>query len=81
VTDGAARIGKTSYLDSVRFTCYTGVDSAASLVCDVAGFAFMNGTLGVPSNATNAAGDTMNITLLQGRLQRPAGPDHYRLAG
>ena len=65
VTDGAAQIGNTPYPDSVRFTCNTGVESATSLVYDVAGFAFLNATLGVPSNATNAAGTTMNITFFK----------------
>jgi hypothetical protein len=65
VTDWAAQIGNTSYPDSVRFTCNTGVESATSLVYDVAGFAFLNATLGVPSNATNAAGNTMNVTFFK----------------
>jgi hypothetical protein len=65
VTNGAAQIGNTAYPDSVRFTCETGVYSATSLVYDVAGFAFLNATLGVPSNAANAAGNTMSITFFK----------------
>ncbi|HEY6480052.1 MAG TPA: hypothetical protein VIZ00_08485, partial [Streptosporangiaceae bacterium] len=35
------------------------------MVYDVADFAFLNATLGVPSNATNAAGNTMSITFFK----------------
>ncbi|HEY2286642.1 MAG TPA: NPCBM/NEW2 domain-containing protein [Streptosporangiaceae bacterium] len=65
VTNGAVQIGNTAYPDSARFTCGTGIYSPTSLVYDVAGFAFLNATLGVPSNATNAAGNTMNITFFK----------------
>lgn len=65
LVNGATQIGNTSYPDSVRFTCNTGVYSATSLVYDVAGFAFLNATLGVPSNAINGAGNTMSITFFK----------------
>jgi hypothetical protein len=65
VTNGAVQIGTTSYPNSIRYTCYTGVDAASTVVYDVAGFSFLNATLGVPSNATNAAGNTMSVTFFK----------------
>lgn len=62
-TTGAQKIGTTTYPDSIRITCgYTGHDS---LVYEVAGYKTLNATIGVPSNATNAAGKTAHITFLK----------------
>jgi hypothetical protein len=65
IQNGAVQIGTTAYPDSIRFTCYTGQDSPTSVVYDTAGFTFLNATLGIPSDATNAAGNTMNITFFK----------------
>jgi hypothetical protein len=65
VADGAVQIGTTSYPDSISYTCFTGVDSPSTVIYDVAGFSFLNATLGVPSDANNAAGNTMNVTFFK----------------
>jgi hypothetical protein len=66
LVNGSEEIGTITYPDSVRFTCETGDDVAHTyLVYDVAGFSFLNATLGVPSDATNAAGNTMAITFFK----------------
>src|SRR5262249_18119226 len=61
-TTGPVQIGTTSYQQSVRFTCY---GNQTSLVYDVAGFTFLDATIGVPNDAPNAAGNTATITFLK----------------
>jgi hypothetical protein len=65
VVNGAVAIGTTAYPNSIRYTCSTGVYSPSTVVYDVAGYTFLNATLGVPSNATNAAGNTMSVTFFK----------------
>jgi hypothetical protein len=66
LVNGSEQIGTTTYPDSVRFTCASGENVAHTyLVYDVAGFSFLNATIGVPSDATNAAGNTMGITFFK----------------
>jgi hypothetical protein len=55
---GPVQVGTKTYPQSVRFQCYT-VNSTA-VVYNVAGFAFLDATIGVPNDAANAAG---NITV------------------
>jgi len=62
---GPTQIGNTSYPSSVRFTCEQSPGSSANVVYDVAGYQYLNATLGVPSDATNAAGNTMTITFFK----------------
>lgn len=66
LVNGSEQIGTVTYPDSVRFSCSTG-DSVAHtyLVYDVAGFSFLNATMGVPSDSTNAAGNTMAVTFFK----------------
>lgn len=61
VTTGAEQIGTRNYPDSVRFDCAPD----GSLVYDVAGDEFFDATIGVPDDATNAAGNTMSITFFK----------------
>jgi hypothetical protein len=62
VTTGSQQIGTTTYANSVRFTCaYT----YSNVVYDVAGYRFLDATIGVPSDATNAAGTGANVTFLK----------------
>jgi hypothetical protein len=66
LVNGSEEIGTTTYPDSVRFTCTTGTNTDHTyLVYDVAGFRFLNALIGVPSNATNAAGNTMSVTFFK----------------
>jgi hypothetical protein len=62
---GPEQIGATIYSDSVRFTCEPGEGTGSDLIYNVAGYKFLNGTLGVPSDATNAAGNTATITFFK----------------
>ncbi len=66
LVNGSEQIGTVTYPDSVRFSCSTGDNVAHTyLVYDVAGFSFLNATMGVPSDATNAAGNTMAVTFFK----------------
>jgi hypothetical protein len=59
---GPVRIGGTTYTDSVRFTCdSSGRGSAGDLDYVVTGYGSMSATLGIPSDDTHAAGDTMTV--------------------
>jgi hypothetical protein len=62
---GPEQIGATIYADSVRFTCEQGQGTGSDLIYNVAGYKFLNGTLGVPSDATNAAGNSATITFFR----------------
>jgi hypothetical protein len=56
---GPQQIGATTYEDSVRFTCYS---SSGSVIYDVAGYKYLTTLIGIPSNASNGAGNAMTIT-------------------
>jgi hypothetical protein len=60
---GPQQIGATIYQNSVGFTCYTG--SPSYLVYNVAGYKFLNALIGIPSGASNAAGNSMTITFFK----------------
>jgi hypothetical protein len=57
-------IGTTRYSDSIRFNCGD-QDYTSSLVYDVAGYSALQLTLGVPDNATDAAGNSAAIRFLK----------------
>jgi hypothetical protein len=60
---GPEQIGSTTYQDSVRLTCYSGGGTNQSnVIYDVAGYKYLNTVIGIPSNASNAAGNAMTIT-------------------
>jgi hypothetical protein len=61
-TTGPQQIGATTYQDSVRFTCETNSGNSGNVVYDVAGYKFLTAVIGIPSNASNAAGNAMTIT-------------------
>jgi hypothetical protein len=65
VVNGVVAIGTTACPNSIGYTCNTGVYSPSTVVYDVAGYTFLNATLGVPSNATNAAGSSMSVTFFK----------------
>ena len=63
VRSGPVRIGAVTYADSVRFTCDSGGrDSSGDLDYVVTGYGSMSATIGVPSDDTRAAGDTMTVS-------------------
>ncbi len=71
VSSGPARIGTTTYTDSVRFTCDSGGhDSSGDLDYVVTGYGSMSAVLGVPSDDTSAAGDAMTVSF----FNNGAGP-------
>ena len=62
VRSGPVRIGDTTYSDSVRFTCDSGgSDSSGDLDYVVTGYGIMTATIGIPSDDTGAARDTMTV--------------------
>ena len=63
VIKGPQQIGMTPYPDTVRLTCYAGIPS--SVVYDVAGYKTLRATLGVPSDATNASGNSAAVQFLK----------------
>lgn len=62
-TNGPQQIGTTTYSNAIRFSCSTSNDAYGynSLVYVVAGYKTLNATLGVPDNASNAAGNSATI--------------------
>lgn len=63
LSTGVERIGTTSYQNSVRFSCYFG--GSGHVTYNVAGYKFLDATIGVPNNATNAVDNTMAITFFK----------------
>jgi hypothetical protein len=60
---GPVQIGTTPYPESVRFTCLNG--DQTEVVYNVAGYHFLDATIGVPNDATNGAGNTTVISFLK----------------
>jgi hypothetical protein len=60
---GPEQIGATIYQNSVGFTCYAGGPSYIDY--NVAGYKFLNALIGIPSGASNAAGNSMTITFFK----------------
>lgn len=63
-TTASSVIGAVTYQDSVGFTCDT-YGNLANFVYDVAGYKYLTALVGVPSDATNAAGNAMTITFFK----------------
>lgn len=61
---GPEQVGTTVYQNSVRFTC----GGEGNIVFNVAGANALVATLGVPNDATNAAGNTMVVTFFKGAI-------------
>ena len=59
---GPEQIGATTYQNSVGFTCYAG---GGFFYYNVAGYKFLTAIIGIPSNASNAAGNAMTITFFK----------------
>jgi hypothetical protein len=60
LSTGPQQIGATTYEDSVRLTCES--VPSGDVVYDVAGYKFLTTVIGIPSDASNAAGNAMTIT-------------------
>lgn len=58
---GPEQIGATTYEDSVRFTCDS-YGSKAGVIYNVAGYKYLTTLIGIPSDASNGAGNAMTIT-------------------
>jgi len=70
LSSGPQQIGTVTYPDSVSFSC----DDTGSIIYDVATYKFLTAQIGLPSNAANAAGNTMTITFFgdgSTQLSRP----------
>jgi hypothetical protein len=66
VSTGPEQIGAITYQNSVGFTCQSDYGSETQdLVYNVAGYKFLTAVFGIPSDATNAAGNTMTITFFK----------------
>jgi hypothetical protein len=76
LSDGAVRIGATTYTDSVRFTCDSaGHESSGDLDYVVTGYGTMTATLGIPGGDKRAAPDTMSISFFNnGSGSQMTGP-------
>jgi hypothetical protein len=64
LSSGPEQIGAVTYQNSVGFTCET-AGNQANFVYDVAGYKYLTAVVGVPSDATNAAGNAMTITFFK----------------
>jgi hypothetical protein len=64
------QFGTTTYPQSIRFTCEGG---QSSVTYQVAGYAFLDATVGVPDDATNATGHTAKVTFLKNGTSTPLG--------
>lgn len=62
VVAGSVEINTSTFEQSIRFTCEGG---QSSVVYNVTGYGFLNATIGVPNDATNAAGNVAVITFLK----------------
>ncbi len=60
---GPEQIGATIYQNSVGFTCYG--SSPSYIDYNVAGYKFLNALIGIPSGASNAAGNSMTVTFFK----------------
>jgi hypothetical protein len=60
---GPEQIGATIYQNSVGFTCYSGGPSYIDY--NEAGYKFLTALIGIPSGASNAAGNSMTITFFK----------------
>jgi hypothetical protein len=65
------QMGTATYQRSIRFTCQTPV---TSVVYNVTGYTFLDATVGVPNNASNAAGSTTNISFFKNGSTTQLGP-------
>ncbi|WP_239309568.1 protein kinase [Frankia sp. Cj3] len=63
VSTGPEQIGTTTYPFSVRLTCSGSYNP--SVTYNVAGYAFLDAVIGVPNDATNAAGNTTALTFVK----------------
>lgn len=62
VVAGPVQLGGHTFAQSIRFTCEGG---QSSVVYNVAGYRFLDATIGVPDDATNAAGNIATISFLK----------------
>ncbi|HEX3782714.1 MAG TPA: hypothetical protein VHX38_23860 [Pseudonocardiaceae bacterium] len=75
LTTGSEQIGTQPYPNSVRFICNSsGSTGSGDVVYDVAGFKFLDTTIGIPSDSSTAAGNTMNITFLKDATTQLGSP-------
>jgi hypothetical protein len=66
ITSGQVQMGNSSYPNSVGVTCFAEPqNSTAEIAYDVNGAKFLNATVGVPNDATNAAGASITITFFK----------------
>ena len=60
------QIGATTYSHTVRLSCYDQtINGSSSVVYKVAGYKTLQATIGVPSDATNASGNSATIQFLK----------------
>lgn len=69
VSSGSAEIGSTAYTNSVLLNC-----SSGNVAYNVAGYNFLNATIGIPSNSSYAIGRTATITFYKDGNQQLGKP-------
>jgi hypothetical protein len=66
ITSGQVQMGNSSYPNSVGVECFAEPQNfTAEIAYDVNGARFLNATVGVPNDATNAAGASITITFFK----------------
>jgi hypothetical protein len=74
VTDGPVQIGANTYPHSTSFPCGQGAAEVQSVVYDVAGFRYLNATVGIPNNSPDASGSAANVILYKNGSSTTLGP-------
>jgi hypothetical protein len=74
VTDGTIQIGASTYPHSVSFPCGETAAEVQSVTYDVAGFRYLNATVGIPDNSPDTTGGTANVVLHKNGSSASLGP-------
>jgi hypothetical protein len=70
----SVQIGTATFPDSIRFTCSGPGFGSGSITYTVAGYKFLDSTVGVPNDATNGVGNTATVTFLKDGTTQLATP-------
>jgi hypothetical protein len=74
VTDGPVQIGSDTYRNSISFACGEGAAETQSVVYDVAGFHYLNATVGIPNDSPDTTGTAANVIFHKTGTSTPIGP-------
>jgi hypothetical protein len=74
IKNSPVQMGTHTYTQSVSFGCGAGAAEVQTVVYDVAGYRYLNATIGVPNDANNNSGGTADIILSKNGSSTPLGP-------